>query len=83
VYLKGRFRNSLLFGPRAAVYYFLVHSRAEDKIMIGTFVSQVSMAENKICLNSLFVACGFILLPSELFRILISCRIVNNLNSEV
>jgi len=40
-----------LFGPMAAVlYYFLVHSRAEDKIMIWTFESQVSKTENKISL---------------------------------
>jgi len=32
--------------------------------------------ENKIYLASLFVACDLILLPSELFWIVISCKIV-------
>jgi len=37
--IKGTQHN--LFGPRAKVFYFLVHLRAKDKIMIRIFESQV------------------------------------------
>jgi len=65
-----------LFGPRAAVYYFLVHSRVEDKLLAELL--RVAY-KNRIGLNfSLFIALGWILLPSELFWIVISCKIVNS-----
>jgi len=51
------------FWAKGRSILFLVHLRAEDKIIIRTFKSQVSKTENKIYLTSLFVACGFILLP--------------------
>jgi len=53
--------------------YFLVHWWSEDKVMIRRQVSK------SIFLNtsSHYVACGLILLPSELFRIVISCKIIN------
>jgi len=44
-----------------------------------TFESQIAKLKNKIYLTSLFVASGLILLPSEeLFRMVISCKIVNS-----
>ena len=57
----------------------LVHSRAEDKIVIWTFESQLSKTKYKISWTTLFVACGLILLPSKLFQILISYKIVNRI----
>jgi len=56
----------------------LLHSRAEEKIIIWTFKTQVSKTENKIYLTSLFDAHGLILMLSELFHIIISCKIVDS-----
>ena len=52
------------FWAKGRSIVFLVHSRAEDKIMIWT--SKASKTENKIYLAILLVVCGLILLPSEL-----------------
>ena len=71
-------RCTTFFGPRAAKRYFLVHSRAEDKIISCTFESRVQKRPNLFYLTSPFIACGLILLPSELFRIVISCKIGNS-----
>ena len=46
---------------------------------IWTFESEVWKTENRIDLTSFFVACSFLLLPPELFQIVISCKIVNSL----
>ena len=40
-----------LFGPGAAAYYFLVHLRAEDKIMIWTFENQVPKPKKQNLFN--------------------------------
>jgi len=54
---------------------YLVHLIAEDKVMICTYESHVSKTKNKIFLTSPFFA-FLILLPSELFWIVISCKTV-------
>jgi len=53
---------------------FLVHLIIEDKFLYD----QVSKTENKIYLTSLFVGYGLILLPSELFHVVTSCKIVTS-----
>jgi len=56
---------------------FLV-PRVKDKIMILNLENQALKTEIKIYLTSRFFACGFILLPSELFQIVINCKIFNS-----
>ena len=66
-----------LFGPRVAVYIFSA-LEGRRQIWIINLGSQVSKSENKVYLTSLFVVCALILLPSELFHIVISYKIVNS-----
>jgi len=65
-----------LFRPRRRSVSFLVYLRAKDKIMIWTFESLVSKPKENL-FNKPFVACSFILLPSELFQLGIGGKIVN------
>jgi len=55
-----------------------MHSRAEYKLLSDFSKVKYQKTEIKISLTSLFVVCGLILLPSELFQIVISCQIVNS-----
>jgi len=66
-----------LFFTNGRFVVFLVHSRAKDKI-----ISRILRVEyeNPIFLFNyiVFIACGLILFPSELFWIVISNKIVNS-----
>ena len=75
--------NSRLFSGAEPVFghvLVLAHSRAEAKMTFSALKSQVHVyrTENKIRLTSRFIACGLLLLPLELFRIAIGCKIVNS-----
>jgi len=42
------------------------------------FLKSSIKKQKRIYLTCIFIACGFILLPSELFRIVTTCKIANN-----
>ena len=64
-----------LFGPRAAVCDF---SELEGRRQNYELILRGTSIKYPISyLSSIFIACGLILLQSELFRIIISSKIVN------
>jgi len=71
------YRGGQPFWAKGHSVLLLEHTRAEDKIMIWTFKSQVLKAEIFLFTSSI-ITCGLILLPSEQFRIVISWKIVNS-----
>src|SRR6218665_1057041 len=65
------------FGPRDSMYYFsALEGRGQNYDL--NFRQSSIKTKKTIYLTSLLVACGLILLPSELFPILIICKTVNN-----
>jgi len=74
-------RGAQPFWAKGRSVLFLVHSRAEDKIISWTFESRLWKNQNLIKFyTSFLISYGLILLPSELFWIVIhvSCKIANS-----
>ena len=72
-------RGTQPFWAKGCSILFLVRSRAKKKIMYELNFRE-SNIKNWMFKNftSVLIACGLILLPSELFLIVISCKIVNS-----
>jgi len=73
---NARIRGAQPFGGQGPQCITLSALKGRDEIMIWTFESQVK--SRFFYLTSLFDACGLILMLSELFRIVMSCKIVNS-----
>src|SRR6218665_1298089 len=77
--LKDMLRWCTTFLGQGPQSISLVHSRAKDTVMKIMNFRESSLKNRFFKFNNiLFIACGLILLPSELFRNVISCKIVNS-----
>jgi len=72
------YRGAQPFWTKGRCVLFLGHSRTKDKILSWNFESRVYKNRFFFYLTSCFIACDFIFLPSKLFWIVISCKIVNS-----
>ena len=71
--LMQRWTTILGQGPQHIIF-----SAFEGRIQNYELNFHESSIKTENYLSSLSIACGLILLPSELFRIVINCKIVNN-----